>query len=408
MSDCEHIREMMEAYIDGELSTSERVSFEAHIAVCNVCRAALEKEKSLLNALRTMPTVPAPEVLRTRVMARLRAEVPVIQKSPVAGFLQSIFALRGLYYAYTAALTILVIFLGFRFLHPLAQRRGGIMKPKGELTERMPAVNATSMPSAPASAPVPREVAAFQERAPEGIFTGGKAEVRRAVPINELLKQYGAEAVSISKESPEKHEMKYVFLLPTERYADFEKDIRGRDVKILKVSELPASAALQKKAEGAAVIEIQRLDKKGVKKVPQVGNGVFFSHEAEVTAARPVEADRIRALGLKETEAEKAKDIIRKSRSLANALEGYYVYEDGKKYEKAGRERIQTLEEARTSVTTPTLSLGYYAVPAKQPPEGTVKPKTSYYYIEMLVGQSFTYEPTNGTVTAGDVSRVKQ
>ncbi|MCX6998784.1 MAG: zf-HC2 domain-containing protein [Candidatus Sumerlaeota bacterium] len=440
MGDCEHIREMMEAYIDGELSAGERSSLEAHIAVCNSCRAALEKEKSLLNALHAVATVPAPEALRIRVMARLRAEMPVLRKSPAAGFLQSIFASRGLNYAYTAALTILVIFLGIRLLHQPAQRRGGIMRLSDEFSERMPAVSAPLAPSAPASAPVPRKVAAFLKGAPEEIIAGDKAEyMRRAVPINELLRQYGAETVSISKELPEKRETKYVFLLPSERYADFERGIRGRNVKILKVSELPASAALlQKKAAGhlgvayemksleapstpspvttgvtvaaggAAVNEGQLLEKKGVEAAPQVAAGVSPSRGVDVAAARPAKTDRSRVLGLKEPEMEKAKDVVRKPSSLANALENYYVDEEGKKPEKAGRERIQTLGKGGVTLTTSTLSLGYYTPAIKQPTEGAMKIKPSYYYIEMLVGQTFTYDPTNGTITTGDISRIKQ
>jgi anti-sigma factor (TIGR02949 family) len=440
MGDCEHIREMMEAYIDGELSAVERSSLEAHIAVCDACRVALEKEKSLLNALRAVATVPAPEALRIKVMARLRAEMPVLRKSPAAGFLQSIFASRGLNYAYTAALTILVIFLGFRLLHQPAQRREGIMRLKEELSERMPAISAPLMPSAPASAPVPRKVASSTNGVYEEVIAGDKAEVmKKAIPINELLRQYGAETVSISKELTEKLETKYVFLLPSERYADFERGIRGRNVKILKVSELPPSAALlQEKAAGhfgvayelksleapstsspvtvgetvaaggAAVNEVQRLEKKGVEAAPQVATGVTISRGVGVAAARPAEIDRSRALGLKEPEMEKAKDVRGKPSSLANALENYYVDEEGKKSEKAGRERTQTLGKGRVSVTTSTLSFGYYAPAAKQTSEGAVKGKTSYYYIEILVGQAFTYDPTNGAITTGDVSRSKQ
>jgi anti-sigma factor (TIGR02949 family) len=405
MGDCEHIREMMEAYLDGELSAGERSSLEAHIAVCNACRVVLEKEKSLLNALHAVATIPAPEALRTRVMARLRAEMPVLRKSPAAGFLQSIFASRGLNYAYTAALTILVIFLGIRLLHQPAQMRGGIMRLRDEFSERIPPSNAPASSLKPPSAPVSGKAAPFRKGAPKEIFAGGKAEyMRTAVPINELLRQYGAEMVSISKELPEKRETKYVFLLPSERYADFERGIRGRNVKILKVSELPASAALlQKKAAGhpGAAYEMKSLE------APQEGTGLSLPRGVDVAAARPAEIDRSRALGLKEPEMEKAKDVVRKPSSLSVTPEPY-MYGDRKKSAKAGRERTQTLEKGRVTVTTSTLSFGYYTPAAKQPPESAMKGETSYYYIEILVGQAFTYDPTNGTIAPGDVSRRKQ
>jgi hypothetical protein len=84
------------------------------------------------------------------------------------------------------------------------------------------------------------------------------------------------------------------------------------------------------------------------------------------------------------------------------------MYGDRKKSAKAGRERTQTLEKGRVTVTTSTLSFGYYTPAAKQPPESAMKGETSYYYIEILVGQAFTYDPTNGTIAPGDVSRRKQ
>jgi len=441
MGDCEHIREMMEAYLDRELSAGERSSLEAHIAVCDACRVVLEKEKSLLNALHAVATVPAPEALRTRVMARLRAEMPVLRKSPAAGFLQSIFASRGLNYAYTAALTILVIFLGIRLLHQPAQTRRGIMRLSDEFSERIPQANAPLSSLKPPSAPVSGKAAPFQKGALKEIIAGDKAEVmKKAIPINELLRQYGAETVSISKELPEKSETKYAFLLPSKRYADFERGIRGRNVKILRVSELPASAALlQEKAAGhfgaaydmkspeapstsspvtagvtvaaggAAVNEVQQPEKKGVEAAPQEANGVSFSRKVDLAAARPAGTDRNRALGLKEPEMEKLKDVSGKPRSLSVTPEPY-VYEGEKKSAKAGRELTQTLEEGRVTATTSTLSFGYYSPAAKQPMAGAgaMKVKTSYYYIEMLVGQAFTYDPTNGAITTGDVSRSKQ
>jgi len=314
------------------------------------------------------------------------------------------------------------------------------MRFSDELGERIPQANAPVSSPEPPSAPVSGKAAPFQKGAPEEIFAGDKAEVmKKAIPINELLRQYGAETVSISKELPEKLETKYVFLLPSERYADFERGIRGRNVKILKVSELPASAALlQKKAErhlgagvyemksleapstpspvtagvtvaagGAAVNEVQQLEKKGVEAAPQVANGVSLSRKVDLAAARPAKTDRSRALVSREPEMEKAKDIVRKPSSLANTPEPY-IYEGEKKSAKAGRERRQTLEKGGVTVTTSTLSLGYYTPAAKQTTAGAMKVKTSYYYIEMLVGQAFTYDPTNGTITTGDVSRSKQ
>jgi predicted anti-sigma-YlaC factor YlaD len=44
-------RSAIAAYIDGELAPPEEMSLEMHLTVCDICRAHLNEEKKLLNAL---------------------------------------------------------------------------------------------------------------------------------------------------------------------------------------------------------------------------------------------------------------------------------------------------------------------------------------------------------------------
>jgi len=52
MMDCKKLREVLDAYVDRELSVDARVQAEAHIAECNACRRAVENLARLREAVR--------------------------------------------------------------------------------------------------------------------------------------------------------------------------------------------------------------------------------------------------------------------------------------------------------------------------------------------------------------------
>jgi anti-sigma factor (TIGR02949 family) len=53
MMDCKKLREVLDAYVDRELSPDAAAQAEAHIAECNACRRAVEVLSKLQNAVRT-------------------------------------------------------------------------------------------------------------------------------------------------------------------------------------------------------------------------------------------------------------------------------------------------------------------------------------------------------------------
>lgn len=68
MMACAAFRQLVTAYVDGELVGEERSAFESHFAGCAACQRLLEEEKSvaaLLDASHPLPS--APEVLRERI-----------------------------------------------------------------------------------------------------------------------------------------------------------------------------------------------------------------------------------------------------------------------------------------------------------------------------------------------------
>src|SRR5260370_25251127 len=70
MMDCKKLREVLDAYVDRELSVDAATQAEAHIAECNTCRRAVENLARLREAVRTAAGKPeAPVELMERVQS---------------------------------------------------------------------------------------------------------------------------------------------------------------------------------------------------------------------------------------------------------------------------------------------------------------------------------------------------
>ncbi|MBQ5361840.1 MAG: zf-HC2 domain-containing protein [Clostridia bacterium] len=78
MDNCEKIRDLLEAYADGELTEKQKAFVEQHVAHCPHCAALLD-EYLTLNAAIADCAVQAPEGFTERVMAAVKAE----QAAPV-------------------------------------------------------------------------------------------------------------------------------------------------------------------------------------------------------------------------------------------------------------------------------------------------------------------------------------
>ena len=56
---CRDRQELIAEYLNGELATAQNTEMTAHVNSCGQCKAALEQQKALRNALRQMPVEPA-------------------------------------------------------------------------------------------------------------------------------------------------------------------------------------------------------------------------------------------------------------------------------------------------------------------------------------------------------------
>jgi anti-sigma factor (TIGR02949 family) len=71
---CEKCEEMMQPYLDRELTESELSEAEAHLDGCSYCRRRYRFEVSLRRYIRTATTMPMPPELKQRLSA-LRIEL---------------------------------------------------------------------------------------------------------------------------------------------------------------------------------------------------------------------------------------------------------------------------------------------------------------------------------------------
>jgi hypothetical protein len=66
---CGECRELISAYIDGELNQDERARLMSHVAVCDDCRATLETYRSIGNQIRALPPLAPPARLADGIYA---------------------------------------------------------------------------------------------------------------------------------------------------------------------------------------------------------------------------------------------------------------------------------------------------------------------------------------------------
>ena len=72
MMDCKKLRELLDAYVDRELSPDAVAQAEAHVAECAACRRSIERLSRLREAIRTAAGQPeAPAYLLARVQRSL-------------------------------------------------------------------------------------------------------------------------------------------------------------------------------------------------------------------------------------------------------------------------------------------------------------------------------------------------
>ena len=81
--DCEEIRNLANAYLDGELPPASRAEFDMHLAGCAHCREEIEASRAFISRLKAgVSYFEAPPRLTTRMAQRLASVGGVVRFSP--------------------------------------------------------------------------------------------------------------------------------------------------------------------------------------------------------------------------------------------------------------------------------------------------------------------------------------
>jgi anti-sigma factor RsiW len=84
--DCPRYRAVFDLALDGELESHERASFDAHVAACSACRAALRADRAwLASVAAAAPLHEAPADLRDQVLAIVAGGAPHRTRPPRRG-----------------------------------------------------------------------------------------------------------------------------------------------------------------------------------------------------------------------------------------------------------------------------------------------------------------------------------
>jgi anti-sigma factor RsiW len=121
MSECRSIDALVTAYVDGDITASDRRRVESHVHDCAPCRARVGRERAVRHAFEvhkaSLHAECAPRALHARCAAACREARPAV--APRAGWRSRLAPL--------AVAATLVLIVGAAFLYPLTARSTRVM-----------------------------------------------------------------------------------------------------------------------------------------------------------------------------------------------------------------------------------------------------------------------------------------
>ncbi len=70
MLTCKEVTELVTDYLEGRMSTEERLAFDKHVGLCRHCRAYLSQMRTTIGALGMMPPEPVPDHVMDELQER--------------------------------------------------------------------------------------------------------------------------------------------------------------------------------------------------------------------------------------------------------------------------------------------------------------------------------------------------
>jgi predicted anti-sigma-YlaC factor YlaD len=72
MLSCRQMTELVTDYLEGRLSTIDRIRFQLHIGICRHCRDYLDQMRITVRTLGAMPSAPVPDHVMDQLLHRFR------------------------------------------------------------------------------------------------------------------------------------------------------------------------------------------------------------------------------------------------------------------------------------------------------------------------------------------------
>jgi|GEM_PF-595713 len=111
-------------YLEGGLSPVERASFEAHLAACPACRAAVETRRRIAEAAAALPPFEVPADFAASVMSRLDAAPRQAPAKARAGLLAWLAAAAGGLFVLGGTYVLAAVFAGQSLAQALGRLNG--------------------------------------------------------------------------------------------------------------------------------------------------------------------------------------------------------------------------------------------------------------------------------------------
>lgn len=73
MLTCRELTELVNDYVEGRLSLSDRLRFQMHMGMCDSCRDYVQQLKITKASVSKLPEVPLPPEVRDEMLERFRA-----------------------------------------------------------------------------------------------------------------------------------------------------------------------------------------------------------------------------------------------------------------------------------------------------------------------------------------------
>ena len=189
---CDAVREMLDAYLEKEITAEEAVKIEEHLKNCAACREELKFQQEMLEMLKGLPEEELPEGYHAELMQKLQAEAaPNVVPFPVKKKKQPVYKQWGMI---AAAVLVVAAAGGMNGMLEMREGQNAAVQ-QMQVTETEGAVETAEADAVPAEEPV----AYSDKKINTPVASEEKMEVTAAYDTASVLGEEGPVAYSMTR-----------------------------------------------------------------------------------------------------------------------------------------------------------------------------------------------------------------